>query len=115
MGVDLVVGGGEIALDQEPLVLRVEDRRLVVVARESLDGLQRVPEREHHELGPVVDIAAKHPDAVVAGTLRIAGHTGLLHVPGVRVAVLLADGALPDASDHRSSSTLHLAARRWAP
>jgi hypothetical protein len=39
MGVDLVVGGGEVALDQEPLVLRVEDRRLVVVARESLDGL----------------------------------------------------------------------------
>jgi hypothetical protein len=38
MGVDLVVGGDEVALDQEPLVLGVEDGGLVVVAGEGLDA-----------------------------------------------------------------------------
>ena len=47
---------------------RGEDRRLVVLAGEGLHRLQRVPEREHHELGPVPDVAAEHPDAAVAGS-----------------------------------------------
>ena len=38
LGVDLVVGGREIPFDREPLILRVEDGGLVVVAR-------RMPER----------------------------------------------------------------------
>src|SRR5512132_2275925 len=112
VGVDLVVGAGAVTLDQEPVVFGVEHRRLVVLSGEALDRLQRVPEREHQELGPVVDVAPQHPDAAVAGAAHVPGHAGVLHVAGVGVAVPLADGALPDPGDHGSSSTRRVV-RRW--
>src|SRR3954447_7306767 len=63
----LVVGRRQGALDQGAGVLRVEDRSLVVLAGERLDGVQRVPQREGHELGQLADVAAQHPGAEVAG------------------------------------------------
>jgi hypothetical protein len=38
-GHDPIVGRLEVALEQEPFVLRVEDGGLVVLARERLDGV----------------------------------------------------------------------------
>jgi hypothetical protein len=41
----------------------------VVVAGERLDGVERVPEREHDELDLVAEWTAEHVDAAVAGGL----------------------------------------------
>jgi hypothetical protein len=97
------VSRAEVAFDEEPLVLGIEDGPLVLLAGEGFDGGKRVPEGEHHELGPLTDIAAEHPDAPVTGGLRVAGHTGFLHVLRIGVAVLFANSALPNSSDHPSS------------
>ena len=68
----------EVALDLEPLVLWIEDVSLPVVARERLDRVERVSEREHHELGAFGDVAAQHPDAAVPGRTRVARDAGRL-------------------------------------
>jgi hypothetical protein len=39
-----------VALDQETLVLRLDDRGFVVIARERLDRVERLLEREGEEL-----------------------------------------------------------------
>src|SRR4051812_11772707 len=90
-GVDLVVRGDQLTADEEAVVLGVEDSGLVVLAREGLDGVERFPEREHHELLAFGDCAPEHPDALVAGDLRVAGDAGVLHVGGVGVAVMRSD------------------------
>ena len=60
----------------------------------------------------VLDVAPQHPDAAVAGALRVLGHAGLSHVAGVGVAVPPADGALPGPGDHGSSSTWRMGGPR---
>ena len=44
---------GELALDEETVVLRIEDRLLDVLARECAHSVQRVPEAERDDLGPI--------------------------------------------------------------
>ena len=100
---DLVVLDGQVALDEEAVVLGIEDRGLDVVAREAADRVQRVPEREGDELGPVAVFAAQHPRAAVARGRGVGGQAGLADVGDVGVGVLAANGAPPDASDHRRS------------
>src|SRR5947208_11886419 len=75
------------------------------MAGEGLDGIKRVPEREHQELSVLVDVAAEHPDAAIAGRTRVSGDARFLHVIGVGVAVLLSDRPFPDARNQDSSLT----------
>src|SRR3954451_263137 len=103
MARDLVVGRRQVALDQVAVVLGIEDRRLVVIAGERLDRVQRVPQREHHELRQLARVAAQHPGAAVAGRCHVAGKPGLLQIVGVGVAVLTLDGAPPRSCDHAAS------------
>src|SRR5882672_9326714 len=91
---------GEVALNEETVVLGVIDGLLVVLAGERLDGVDRLPQREHHELGQLADVAPQHPRAAVARRRDVAREPGLPYVPRVGVAVLAPHGALPDARDH---------------
>src|SRR3954452_18790694 len=109
MACHLVVLGLQVALDEVAVVLRVEDRRLVVLAGERLDGVERVPEREHHELGQLAAVAAQHPGPAVARGRGVARHPGLDQVGLVRVAVLAPDGTLPRACDHAARTVSALA------
>jgi hypothetical protein len=61
----------EVALDEVALVLGVERRPARSLAGELLDCVERLPQREHHELGAIVDVATQHPDAAVAGRGRV--------------------------------------------
>ena len=98
--VHLEVDGPQVALQQEAVVLGVEDGGLVVLAREGLDRLDRVPEREHHELRALALVAPQHPGAAVARRRHIAGDPGLLHVVRVGVGVRAGHCAAPHACDH---------------
>src|SRR3954451_19284106 len=99
-----------VPLDEVAVVLGVVDGGLVVVAREGLHGVQRVPEGERDELGEVADVAAEHPGAAVARRLRVAGQAGRLDVVPVLVAVPAADGASPDAG-YQAPRALNTAGR----
>jgi hypothetical protein len=55
-----------------------------------------------------VTVAVKHPDAAIAGHLRVRGDAGFVHVGDVGSAVGLMDGASPDASDHQACEWLGL-------
>jgi hypothetical protein len=90
-------------LDEEAIVLGIEDGGLVVLAGECAHGLERIPEREHHELGLFIDVAAQHPHAVVAGRARVRRDPGLAHVLDVGVSVFAPDRSAPDPGDHRQS------------
>jgi hypothetical protein len=50
-----------IAFDQEPVVFGVVDSRFVVLTSETLDRIDRLPQRESHELGPVAEGSAQEP------------------------------------------------------
>src|SRR5215208_1734327 len=78
--VHVVVRALLVALHEVAVVLRVVDRGLVVVARERLDGVERLPEREGDELGALSDVAPEQPRAAVAGRLLVALETGLADV-----------------------------------
>jgi hypothetical protein len=97
------VRGREVALDEEAIVLGIEDCGLVLLAGERLHGVERVPEREHHELGPVVDGAAEHPDTPVSERLRVARDPRLAHELRVGVAVSPSNRSSPDPGDHPQS------------
>ena len=73
-GGNLVVGGTPVALDQEALVLGVQDGLLVVLAGERLERLDRVPQRDHDELGAIAGLPAKHPGAAVSPWPRSRRH-----------------------------------------
>src|SRR5207302_7010461 len=97
---ELVVRDGELALDEEALVLRVEDGDLDVLAGEALDGLQRLPEGERHELGALAFVVAQDPGAPVTGCRAIFGDSRSLEILDVGVGVLAARPAAPGAGDH---------------
>src|SRR5690349_17502688 len=99
----LVVGRRQVAFDQVAVVLGIEDRGLVVLAGERLDGVQRVPQREGHELGQLADVAAQHPGAAVSGRGDVGGDPGLVDVGGIGVTVFALDGAPPGSCDHAAS------------
>jgi hypothetical protein len=86
---------------QVAVIFWVEDREFRSHASGRLDRLHRIPEREHHELGLAADVAAQHPHTAIAFGACVPSNPGLLHVPRVRVAIGLRDGATPEASDHR--------------
>jgi hypothetical protein len=101
----------DVPLDQEAIVLGVEDRRLVVLAREALHGLQRFPQREHHELGVRAHVAPEHPDAEVAESRGVARDAGVPHVSGIGVTVVVTDGSSPDSGDHPAPLSLRRSSR----
>lgn len=103
---DLVVVDGQVALDEIAVILRVENGLLRLRPGERGDRVHRVPQREHDELAAIPNIAAQYERGPVAWRARISRDAGGLHVLGVRVAVLAADGAFPDARDHRLSTPL---------
>lgn len=76
-----------VAIDQEPVVLRVEDRTLDVIAREAADGILGVPEREQQELRSIADDAAQRQDAAIAGRARVLGEAGLRQVVEIGAGV----------------------------
>src|ERR671924_204130 len=78
VGVDFVVRALQVALNQEAIVLGVVDRGLVVVTRERLYRVQRLPQREREELGPLAHVAAEHPCSAVARRLGVAGDPRVL-------------------------------------
>jgi hypothetical protein len=60
---DLVVGHRRLAAEEVVFILWVQDRGLDVVAGEGPDRIDRLPQRQGDELGPVALIAPKHPGA----------------------------------------------------
>src|SRR5438105_10839515 len=97
---------GDATFEEEAFVFRIEDGGLVVLAGERLHGLDRVPEREHHELRAVADVAAEHPHALVSRRLRVAGDPRFAHVLRVGISICPPHGPSPGASDHPASSLI---------
>src|ERR1700761_3098104 len=96
----LVVDHVRVALQQVPLVLGVVDRAVDVLARERLDGLDRVPEAQRDDLFPVPVGPAQQPGPEVAGGLLVALDSGVLDVGRVLVRVRGLHHAPPQSRDH---------------
>src|SRR5262245_20516729 len=105
--------GSGLEVERAPLVARqqrkrlgLEDRHLVIVAGECLDGVEGVESRERHE-GDLVAVAA--PEDVRSQEARDRAHRreqAAEQEALVRVGVLGAGVAAPHASDHVSSFQL---------
>src|SRR6478752_193347 len=100
-----VVRAGSVAFDEVPIVLGVEDRRLVVLARERADRVDRIPERQRREFGELAHLAREHVRALVAGRGGVRLHPGLVDVGGVGRGVRRPHGPAPSAGDHASTSS----------
>src|SRR5215470_15195963 len=64
---DVVVEDVRLDRDEELAVALEDDGLLVVGARELLDGFDRLPDRDDHELDLAPVVAPQHLDAEVAG------------------------------------------------
>src|SRR5688500_7970435 len=74
----LVVGHPLASLDQEPLVLRIEDRVLGLIPGEAPDRLFGFPEGHQQKLRPIVDDAPKREHSAVSLRTLILGEAGLV-------------------------------------
>src|SRR5829696_1753526 len=100
----LVVSHTRLA-DQVALILRIEHGGLDVIARESADGVLRLPQRQRDELGPLALVAAEHPRAAVARGLAVLREAGVADVLGVLLGILATHDASPGSRDHRPASS----------
>jgi hypothetical protein len=66
---DLVVNGAFVEAREQPLGFWRHDRAFVVVAGESADGVERVPESEDEEVNHAACITSEDVTARVAGKL----------------------------------------------
>src|SRR3954452_22598484 len=99
---DVVMRGARLAADEVALILGVQDSRVDVLAGESVDRVDAVPERQGDELRGAVVVAPEQPGSAVAGRPPVFREPGLADVRGVLVGVAGAHGAAPGAGDHRS-------------
>ena len=98
--VDAVVAHDSLAIDEESVVLRVEDRLFDFVAGESMNRFQGVPEADRQELRRVVVGPTDQIGPLVAWCRRVCGEARLLDVRGIGVGVLGTSPTPPDADNH---------------
>src|SRR5215475_3203291 len=91
---------GQVAFDQEPLILGVEDSRLDVRPGEGLDRLPRFPEAQGDDLGLLTGGPPQQPRTEVPGCFLVGLDARLLDVAGVGGGVVGADRAAPGPCDH---------------
>src|SRR5262245_58033792 len=94
---------GEIASDEVAIVFGIENGALDVVAGESLDGLERLPERQRDDLGAVAFIALKDVGTAIARRLAITDQACRSDVLGIRRGVFAFRPSPPDPRYHGSS------------
>src|SRR4051795_11775073 len=99
---DLVMRGARLAADEVALILGVQDGRVDVLAGESVNRVDAVPERQGDELRGAVVVAPEQPGSAVAGGPAVCREAGFADVRGVLVGVGGAHDAAPGAGDHRS-------------
>ena len=97
---NFVMVHGQVALDQELLVVRVEDCLLDVLASEGLNCGPGLPEAHRDELGMITLHTPKQPGPAVAGRALIALDAGLLYVRCISGSVLRPDRPAPSSRDH---------------
>src|SRR5262245_42027847 len=97
---DLVVMRGQIALDQEPVILGVEHGRLDVRPGEALDRLPRFPEAQGDDLSVLPVGPPQQPGAEVPGCFPVGLDARLLDVVGVGDGIAGADRAAPGPGYH---------------
>src|SRR5215831_19494314 len=97
---NLIVADGQVAFDQELLVIRIEDRRVDVLAGEAFDRCSRFPQAHRDELGTVTLDPPQQPGAAVAGRALVAFDAGPLHVLRIGGSVFGPDRPAPDSRDH---------------
>src|SRR3569832_271134 len=72
----LVMGHERLALEEEVVVLRIVAGPFVVLPREALERLHRLPMSDQEEVRDLALHAPEHVDAMVAGRVRVTGDAG---------------------------------------
>src|SRR6185437_4829908 len=97
---DLVMLHGQIALDEELLVIWIEDCLLDVLAGKALNCSARLPEAHRDEFGTVTIDPPEQPGPAIARRALIALDAGLLHIRRISGSVLSPDRPAPGSRDH---------------
>src|SRR5450432_335308 len=97
VGEHLVVRHELLALEEIVIVLAVVAGALVVVARESLDGIQRIPHRRQQKFRHPILGAAKDPYTAIARRRRIIGEPGVQQIRVIGFALACRYTAMPGA------------------
>src|SRR2546423_113534 len=106
--------GREVALHEEPVVLRIEHRTFDVVPRERANGILGLPQAEGEDLCAVPGRAPQQPGAAVPGRLPVLLQPRAADVLRVLLGVLQPGGATPRPRDHEVPPVrLTSLARAW--
>src|ERR671919_2884531 len=105
-GVNLVMVGGSLAIDQETVVLRIEHCDLDILSGEPSDRVQGFPEAERDELGSIAVRSREYVCAKIPRRCLVLPYAGLEQVGNVRSLIIDGRPASPRSGDHRLSLRL---------
>src|SRR5687768_15202006 len=97
---DVEVRDAILALDEVAVVLGIEYRALELPAGEFADRVERVPERDEHELGAIAFDASQCDRAAVSGDAPILGVPRAIEILQIRLGVIRARRTAPHPRDH---------------